>query len=121
MKGDACRYKGNGVPVQTASVTTCTAATWQQSICMTFQQQPAGSIGHAPVHAGWLGTAVMHLPTQPQPLHAGIHCRLQYDHTAASYFSLSKRHPYWLLMHIAKDMAKDALPSVWRQTSWRCC
>ena len=35
---------------------------------------------------------------------------LQYNHTATSYFNLSKRRPYCLLMHTAKDMVKDALP-----------
>ena len=35
---------------------------------------------------------------------------LHYNHTAANYFSVSKRRPYCLLMHTAKDMVKDALP-----------
>eukprot|EP00891_Asterochloris_glomerata_P006202 jgi/Astpho2/6202/Aster-x1355 len=55
-------------------------------------------------------------PRPRQTIHlenADIHAYisgLQYNHTAANYFNLSKRRPYCLLMHTAKEMVKDALP-----------
>ena len=47
----------------------------------------------------------------PSPFHLQAYISsLHYNHTAANYFSVSKRRPYCLLMHTAKDMVKDALP-----------
>ena len=45
--------------------TYCPAATWQHSRCMPPHQQPAGSFGHASVHARRLIAAVMRKTATP--------------------------------------------------------